>query len=49
VSCSSPPVGWELGYGWGLVAAGIGLVAYFVLLFSVDEPPAVVEREDGPW
>jgi hypothetical protein len=42
-------IGWALGSGWGLVAAGAGLVAYFTLLYDVDEPPAVVEREDGPW
>lgn len=42
-------IGWALGLGWGLAAAGVGLVAYFTLLYDVDEPPAVVEREDGPW
>jgi hypothetical protein len=31
-------LGWMLGYGWGLVAAGAGLVAYTVLLYDVDEP-----------
>jgi hypothetical protein len=40
-------LGWALGYGWGLIAAGAGLIAYFVLLYDVDEPETV--REDGPW
>jgi hypothetical protein len=31
-------LGWVLGYGWGLVSAGAGLVAYTVLLYDVDEP-----------
>jgi hypothetical protein len=31
-------VGWELGYGWGVLAAGVGLVANMVLLYDVDEP-----------
>lgn len=40
-------LGLEIGLGWGLTAAGAGLVAYMVLLYDVDEVPA--EREDGPW
>lgn len=31
-------IGWSLCPGWGLVAAGVGLVAYMVLLYDVDEP-----------
>lgn len=43
-------LGWALGLGWGLVAAGAGLVAYMVLLYDVDDDmPVRVEREDGPW
>jgi biopolymer transport protein ExbB/TolQ len=38
-----------LGVGWGLVAAGAGLIAYTVLLYDVDDMPERVEREDGPW
>jgi biopolymer transport protein ExbB/TolQ len=38
-----------LGVGWGLVAAGAGLIAYMVLLYDVDDMPERVEREDGPW
>lgn len=30
--------GLALGAGWGLVAAGVGLIAYTVLLYDVDEP-----------
>jgi hypothetical protein len=30
-------VGLALAPGWGLVAAGVGLVAYMVLLYDVDE------------
>jgi hypothetical protein len=30
--------GLALNIGWGLVAAGIGLVAKFVWLYDVDEP-----------
>lgn len=26
----------ELGAGWGLVTAGVGLIAYMVLLYDVD-------------
>jgi len=40
-------LGWQIGYGWGAVAAGAGVVAYMVLLYDVDEEPEV--REDGPW
>jgi hypothetical protein len=38
-----------LGVGWGLVAAGTGLIAYMTLLYDVDDMPERVEREDGPW
>jgi hypothetical protein len=31
-------LGYELGYGWGALAAGVGLVANMVLLYDVDEP-----------
>lgn len=31
-------VGLALTLGWGLVAAGAGLIAYVVLLYDVDEP-----------
>jgi hypothetical protein len=34
-------LGLVLGVGWGLVAAGVGLVAYTVLLYDVDEPEQV--------
>lgn len=27
-----------LGLGWGLVVAGVGLIAYFTLLYDVDDP-----------
>jgi hypothetical protein len=27
-----------LGLGWGLVAAGVGLIVYFTLLYDVDDP-----------
>jgi hypothetical protein len=30
-------IGLALGFGWGLVAAGAGLIAYVVLLYDVDE------------
>lgn len=42
-------LGWALGPGWGVVAAGVGLVAYMVLLYDVDDEPVRLEREDGPW
>jgi flagellar motor component MotA len=42
-------VGWALAPGWGLVAAGVGLIAYMVLLYDVDDMPERQEREDGPW
>jgi hypothetical protein len=31
-------IGWQIGWGWGAVAAGIGAIAYTVLLYDVDEP-----------
>jgi hypothetical protein len=31
-------LGLTLALGWGLVAAGVGMVAYFTLLYDVDEP-----------
>jgi protein-S-isoprenylcysteine O-methyltransferase Ste14 len=31
-------IGLALGLGWGLLAAGVGLIAYTVLLYDVDEP-----------
>lgn len=40
-------IGWALAPGWGIATAGIGLIAWSVLLYDVDEEP--VEREDGPW
>jgi len=40
-------LGLALGPGWGLAAAGVGLIAWSVLLYDVDEDPPV--REDGPW
>jgi hypothetical protein len=36
-----------LGLGWGLVAAGLGVTAYFVLLYSVDEPLPYDNDEAG--
>lgn len=27
-----------ISLGWGLVAAGVGLIAYFTLLYDVDDP-----------
>ena len=27
-----------LSLGWALIASGVGVIAYFVLLYSVDEP-----------
>jgi hypothetical protein len=42
-------LGWALTPGWGLVAAGAGLIAYMTLLYDVDDMPERVEREDGPW
>jgi hypothetical protein len=35
-----------LGAGWGLVAAGVGLIAYMVLLYDVDEP-APMDPDEG--
>lgn len=32
-------VGYELGAGWGVAVLGAGLVAAFVWLYDVDEPP----------
>lgn len=40
-------IGWAIAPGWGLAVAGAGAIAYVVLLYDVDEEPAV--REDGPW
>jgi hypothetical protein len=34
-------IGLALGLGWGLLAAGAGVVAYTVLLYDVDEPEQV--------
>lgn len=34
-------IGLVLGLGWALVAAGVGLIAYMVLLYDVDEPEQV--------
>jgi hypothetical protein len=31
-------LGLALGLGWGLVATGVGLIAYMVLLYDVDDP-----------
>jgi hypothetical protein len=31
-------LGLVLAVGWGIAAAGVGLVAYTVLLYDVDEP-----------
>lgn len=31
-------LGLALAVGWGLVVAGAGLVAYFTLLYDVDDP-----------
>lgn len=42
----------QLGYGWGLVAAGAGLVALFVWLYPVEDPDGPGEvPDDGevPW
>jgi uncharacterized membrane protein YczE len=40
-------IGWAIAPGWGMAAAGVGLIAWSVLLYDVDEEPEV--REDGPW
>lgn len=40
-------LGLALGPGWGVATAGVGLIAWSVLLYDVDEEPPV--REDGPW
>lgn len=39
------------GLGWALVAAGAALIAYTVLLYDVDEPPAEIapNMDGGPW
>lgn len=39
------------GSGWALIAAGVGLVVYVVLLYDVDEPadPSVPDMDGGPW
>jgi hypothetical protein len=31
-------IGLAICPGWGLTAAGAGLIAYFTLLYDVDEP-----------
>jgi hypothetical protein len=31
-------LGWQIGWGWGAVALGAGLVALFVWLYPVDDP-----------
>lgn len=36
-----------LALGWGLVAAGVGLIAYFTLLYDVDEPLPHDNEEAG--
>lgn len=36
-----------LGLGWGLVVAGVGLIAYFTLLYDVDEPLPYDNEEAG--
>lgn len=43
-------VGLARGVGWGVAVAGVGLIAWSVLLYDVDEDPqGPAEREDGPW
>lgn len=37
-------IGLVLDLGWGLVAAGVGLIAYTVLLYDVDEPEQVEQE-----
>lgn len=39
-------VGWQLGYGWGLVGAGVGLAVWSVLLYDVDEPVTPDEQRE---
>jgi hypothetical protein len=36
-----------LGLGWGLIAAGAGVIAYFALLYDVDEPLPYDNEEAG--
>lgn len=36
-------VAWEIGYGWGLVLAGAGLVALFVWLYPVEDPGGALD------
>lgn len=40
-------LGLALGLGWGLIAAGVGLVAYMVLLYDVDEPGPTDPENEG--
>ena len=39
-------VGWELGFGWGAVVAGVGLVWWFVQFYDVDEKEVEVEQQE---
>lgn len=38
-----------LGLGWALAAAGVGVIAYTVLLYDVDEPGPPAEDEGAAW
>jgi hypothetical protein len=40
-------LGLALAPGWGLVAAGVGLIAYMVLLYDVDEPGPIEPDHEG--
>jgi uncharacterized membrane protein YczE len=43
-------LGWFVHPGLGVAVAGVGLIAWSVLLYDVDEvPQGPAEREDGPW
>jgi hypothetical protein len=42
---ASAGLAMALAVGWGLVAAGVGLVAYFTLLYDVDDPPPHDDEE----
>jgi hypothetical protein len=37
------------GLGPAVIVLGLGVLAYWVLLYDVDDMPERVEREDGPW